>query len=226
MKSRSLLLTIGAIMLLVVQIMPAAPVTGDIGMDGDAVLDAGSVVTATKVVSWDSVIVVTHSGTFTNVAILSPVTLSQYWSFNSGPVANFWSAGGFTFNLASSSVFSDSGGFLDVTFIGTVRGNGYDPTPCFGVFQVADPAEDGETTYTCRLSFNTLSPPKLATAASGTNSLKILWRDNSYNYTVQQNSDLTTTNWVTANCTITNSQGTNFATVTGVTNTMFFRLGL
>ena len=80
--------------------------------------------------------------------------------------------------------------------------------------------------FTARLSFNTLSPPKLSTAAGGTNSLKILWPDNSVNFTVVHNSDLTTTNWVTANCTITNSQGTNFATVTGVTNTLFFRLGL
>jgi len=218
----------GAIILATVHIAMAEPVAGSMGISGNAVLDANLVEYATEAASWDSMVVGTTTGTFTNVAIGSPVVLSNNWSFNSGPVSNFWSAGGFNFDLASSTVFSDSGPFpgayfLNVILSGTVSGNGYDPTPFVGVFATADPPSDGNMSFTCRLAFSPLPPPPdLAIAASGTNSLEIVWQG--YGYKLQQNCDLTTTNWVTANYASTYSLGTNYCVVTGLTNNLFFRL--
>jgi hypothetical protein len=81
------------------------------------------------------------------------------WTFNSGVLNNYWTAGGFTFNLSSSSIYSQDGGFLNVVMQGTVLGNGYDPTAFTGSFQVADPSADGLTTFTERMSFTGASGP-------------------------------------------------------------------
>ena len=103
-------------MLMAAQIAPAAPVVGNMGITGDAVLDTSDVVTAIKVVSWDSTTVNARSGTFTNVALGSPVILSPNWQLNSGPVTNFWSVGGFTLNLTSSTIVFRRGSFPGCCF--------------------------------------------------------------------------------------------------------------
>ena len=145
------------------QTVHATQITGNIGFSGSAVLDSGSVGAATQVTSWGTTLVNSDSGTFTTgaspaiVLNASTVTLASPWSFNSGALANFWSVGGFTFNLLSSSVFSDAGGFLNVLITGTVIGNGFDATPFSGSFQVSDPSANGQTTFTTRLSFNSTS---------------------------------------------------------------------
>jgi hypothetical protein len=58
---------------------------------------------------------------------------------------------------------------------------------------------------------------------NGPGSVKILW-PNTGSYTLQQNSNLTTTNWVTTGYSITNGFGTNFVTITPPTGNLFFRL--
>jgi hypothetical protein len=55
--------------------------------------------------------------------------------------------------------------------------------------------------------------------------VQILWPDAATNsYTLQQNSNLATTNWVTSGYTITPANGTNAITLTPPTGSLFFRL--
>ena len=65
--------------------------------------------------------------------------------------------------------------------------------------------------------------PNLIIVPNGPGSVKILW-PNTGSYTLQQNSNLTTTNWVTNGYSITNGFGTNFVTITPPTGNLFFRL--
>jgi hypothetical protein len=152
------------------QTLYAVPITGNIGFSGAAQLNTKSVHTATKVTSWLPTIVNADSGSFTSVAIGSGVTLASSWFFNSGPVSDFWSVGGFTFDLLSSSIASQQGLFLDVSMAGTVSGNGFTASPFTGTFQVADPSADGNVTFTERLSFANVA----ATVPDGGSTLMML----------------------------------------------------
>ena len=132
------------------------PITGNIGFSGAVQLDTGSAQTATEAIAWINTVVNATSGSFTTVANNSAVTLATPWFFNSGVLNNFWSVGGFTFNLASSSIYSQDSLFLNVVLAGTVTANGYDATAFTGTFQVANPPANGVTTFTERLSFNSV----------------------------------------------------------------------
>lgn len=67
--------------------------------------------------------------------------------------------------------------------------------------------------------------PKLIIVPSGANSVKILWPDPATNsFTLQQNGNLATTNWVTSGYTITNGLGTNCCTIASPAGNLFFRL--
>jgi hypothetical protein len=65
-------------------------------------------------------------------------------------------------------------------------------------------------------------PPRLAVTLSG-NNIKIAWPATG-SYTLQQNSNLTTTNWMASNYSITNFNGSNSITVTPTGGNLFFRL--
>ena len=135
------------------------PINGNIGFSGTAVLDTSDANTATKVITWGTDNVVgSDSGSFVGlVTIGDAVTLLAPWSFNStGPLNNFWKVDGFTFTLNSSSIFSQVGGFLNVSISGTVSGNGFDTTAFSGSLQLANPSANGATTFTERLSFNSV----------------------------------------------------------------------
>ena len=140
--------------LALIQTVHAVPITGNIGFSGTANLDSGSVQTATEVASWGANVVGSTSGSFTTVTLGSLVTLTSPWSFTSGSINSFWSVGGFTFNLISSSIHSQDGSFLNVLMNGTVTGNGFTATPYSGAFSVQNPPSDGVVQYTESLSFN------------------------------------------------------------------------
>jgi hypothetical protein len=152
MKVKILSLTLGAAFALAHQTVHATEITGNIGFSGSAQLNSTSVATATEVVSWLPTIVNSESGDFSGITIGSAVALAAPWLFNSGPLNNFWSVGGFTFNLTSSSIFSQNS-FLNVNLVGTITGNGFTASPFTGTFQVANPSANGQTTFTERLSF-------------------------------------------------------------------------
>jgi hypothetical protein len=66
----------------------------------------------------------------TFVNLFDDTTFVPSWTFNSGAVMNFWSVDGFTFDLTTSAILSQTGnGFLAVAGTGTVSGNGFTPTP-------------------------------------------------------------------------------------------------
>ena len=64
--------------------------------------------------------------------------------------------------------------------------------------------------------------PSLSVAHSG-NGVIVSW-PNTGNYTLQQNSNVATTNWTTSSYTITTATGTNSITITPPTGNLFFRL--
>ena len=140
-------------------IAQATPITGNIGFSGAVQLNSTTANTATAATAWYNTVAASPSGSFVGlVANGAAVSMAGAtpWNFTSGALANFWSVDGFTFNLASSSVFSQVGGFLDVLLVGTVTGNGFAATTFDGSFQVADPASGGPQTFTERLSFNSV----------------------------------------------------------------------
>src|SRR4249920_2377063 len=95
----------------------AAGITGEITFTGGVSLDTKSAGTATMVTAWHGFggvgnpVVVDADGDF--LLFVTPgVTTGAFqapWSFNSGPVPAFWSAGGFTFDLTSSEIVMQGG---------------------------------------------------------------------------------------------------------------------
>ena len=103
--------------------------------------------TAVEAGGFTSVTVSSTSGDFSVVPNSTPVTYTPLqWNFNSGAIANFWTVGGFTFDLTSSAVQSQSGSFLEVTGNGFVRSTNplLDLTPAFYTFSIS--SADGATT--------------------------------------------------------------------------------
>jgi hypothetical protein len=161
------LAVVAAASVALMQTVQATPITGNIGFSGSAVLNTGSISTASKVTTWLPTVVNSDSGTFTTgaspaiVLNTTTVTLAAPWTFNSGALPSFWTVAGFTFNLLSSTAlplsFDPSGNaYLSVYLVGTVTGNGFDATAFTGSFQVSDPSANGLTTFTTRLSFNSV----------------------------------------------------------------------
>jgi len=69
----------------------------------------------------------------------------------------------------------------------------------------------------------TLGSPTLTVTHSG-NSVTISWPSSSSGFVLQQNSNLSTTNWTTSGYTISNDGTYNSITITSPTGNLFFRL--
>jgi hypothetical protein len=125
---------------LVSQQVQAATVTGDIDFGGKVAFDTKSLKTATKVVTWSTIppaplmagfsTVTGVSGDFaTYVNVGDAAAMAQPWTFSpSTPTLSLWSVGGFTFDLASSTIVTQTTTLLYITGVGTITGNGFDPT--------------------------------------------------------------------------------------------------
>ena len=115
----------------------------EIRFSGAVDLNSTTANAATAATAWFNTVAASPSGSFVgtvNNGDAVSMSGATPWSFNSGALANFWSVDGFTFNLISSSIYSQVGGFLNVSLAGTVVGNGFTATAFNGTFQVADPA--------------------------------------------------------------------------------------
>lgn len=108
----------------------AATIEGAITFAGGAAFDTMSLATATKVENFSNVTVVSVDGDYSGfVSPDDPVTMATPWIFHpSTPTPAFWSVGGFTFDLDTSTIVLQTSKFLLVTGTGTVMGNGFDPT--------------------------------------------------------------------------------------------------
>lgn len=139
-------LAVAALSGLLSQQAQAAPVVGRITFAGTVELDQSTVNTATMVTAWhgpglaDKPQVQSVDGDFdTFVNPFDDTTFTPSWTFNSGAIPNFWSVGGFTFDLTTSAILQQGQGFLIVAGTGNVSGNGFDPTPATWTFTTQDP---------------------------------------------------------------------------------------
>ena len=149
MKKPRLFAIISVSALALTQTVQAIPITGNIGFTGGVTLNTASAATATAVTSWITPIVKLDSGAFASIASGTAATFaSGIWNFNTATaIANFWSAGGFTFKLLSSTILQQGGsssglggyGYVVASGIGVVSGNGYDATPMIWNFTTQDP---------------------------------------------------------------------------------------
>ena len=183
-----------AAVLLVCLSQPAAqaiPISGDITFGGTAFLNTVSAGTATAVNSWagfgglGSPFVIDADGSFASVAPLTPVSIASSWSFNSGPVQGFWIVGGFTFDLTSSVIDSQTAatmfgpapalkplnGSVTVLGSGIISGNGFDSTYGTWTFTTQDP---GTGTPNTRFSFSAASGASGIPVPEGSSSLALL----------------------------------------------------
>jgi hypothetical protein len=158
----------------------AATITGSITFAGTVQLNTGSAGTATQVTSWMGVggaglpTVQSSSGSFAGLNGNS-VTFAAPWIFNSGTVAvplpgpatpALWSVGGFTFNLATASVFSQ-GGFpagVTVTGIGTITGTG-GPVAGTWSFTTQDPGAGSPAIFSFSAASGAIVPDGGSTVA-------------------------------------------------------------
>ncbi|HEX2750270.1 MAG TPA: VPDSG-CTERM sorting domain-containing protein [Verrucomicrobiales bacterium] len=142
MKTRFLTILIGLLLLQAgINGAQAVPINGSITFSGGAVLNNTSVSSATQVTSWMTPQVESRDGAFVPfVSLLDPVSIVAPWSFTSGFVDDFWTVGGFSFDLTSSSLIFQSGGFLNASGPGIMSGHGFDPTPGLWRFTAQDPS--------------------------------------------------------------------------------------
>ncbi len=150
----------------------AAPISGQIGFTGRVGLNTGSAATATAVTSWITPTVSGTSGSFTGIANGTSVFIVSPWSFNSGAIAGFWSVGGFTFNLISSSITGQGGtpgstAYVNVSGTGIVSdGNSANDQTILWNFSTQDPAIVGSPSAQFTFSAsNTTIPDGGATIA-------------------------------------------------------------
>jgi len=191
--------TAGAAVLLILltcalplQSADAATIQGKIDFGGVVTYNTTSLATATQITQWNNCIVLQATDDFANPTYSidpgDPATMSAPWTFNSGtpgtpapgPALNaLWSIGGFTFDLASSFVVSQSSTFLDIQGTGTISGNGFDPTP--GSWSFTSTKSDGGTSSSFGFQAQTSAVPEpssviLLITASAVMGCHLSWR--------------------------------------------------
>lgn len=123
----------------------AVPIGGFIGFTGGVVYDWSGIGNATAVTSWiNPTVTVTPVGAYSSIVAGSAVTFAHVrWNFNTTvPILNFWSVGGFSFDLLSSSITAQRGGqdgYVVVSAFGIVRSSNYEPTFMRWNFTSQDP---------------------------------------------------------------------------------------
>lgn len=165
-----LALAIGALSTAAVSQSQAAFIIGDISFTGSVALN-GPISTATQVNNFfdgagniNKADIVLAAGNY--AAFVTPgvtvATMAAPWIFNpSTATPALWSAGGFTFDLASSSIVLQNNvgnGFLVVSGLGTVTGNGFQATAGSWSFSANGPANG--TTGRFSFSAGTNSVPE------------------------------------------------------------------
>jgi hypothetical protein len=149
MKNMTKIAGVAAVALALTQSIQATPITGAIGFGGNVTWDTGSAATATEVTAWSGTQVLSDSGTFASIVPIAPALFNNavIWHLNdpSTIIANFWQAGGFTFQLNSSFILTQGGtpgvnGFVVVDGTGIVSdGNPADTTTMNWSFTAQDP---------------------------------------------------------------------------------------
>jgi hypothetical protein len=130
------------------QSLQAAPIVGSMDFGGTVTYDTTSLATAARVNLWNSSFVLQDSGNFSSISPGTTVTMAAPWIFNpSTSTPSLWSVGGFKFDLTSCVITSQSSTFLNITGVGIVSGNGFDPTPGTWSFTSSDSNGQPQTTF-------------------------------------------------------------------------------
>jgi hypothetical protein len=139
------LVSIAALAFAASSIASAAMINGALTIAGGATLNTDSVNTATGVVTWVDPTVFSRDGDFEGyVSAGDDVSMVAPWTFDSvAEVSSFWTVGGFSFDLTSSSVFLQSEGDLIVKGTGWISGNGFEATAGVWNFTSQNPSANG-----------------------------------------------------------------------------------
>lgn len=161
MKFRPPTLLLLALVLVGPWLLPQAqarPIVGDIDFSGVVTFDTMSLATATRVTNWNTSFVTRDTADFSNIAMGTHSVMSA-WAFNPAtPTPSLWTVGGFTFDLSSSTVVMQSSTFLNISGVGTLSGNGFDPTP--GLWTFTSSNSNGNNTSTFSFQTNTVAVPE------------------------------------------------------------------
>ena len=122
----------------------AAPINGTIDFAGSVRFDSSALQNTTRVVIWRDVFgnagfsnVAATSGDFSSIALGTQAAMATPWIFNpSTPTPGLWSVGGFTFDLLSATIITQTSTFLNIMGTGIVSGNGFDATTATWAFTV------------------------------------------------------------------------------------------
>jgi VPDSG-CTERM motif len=142
----------------------AAHINGSIDFAGSVQFDSTSLSNATRVVQWRDVFgnadfsnVAATTLDFSGIALGTQATMATPWIFSPSTVTpGLWSVGGFTFNLLSSTIVTQTATFLNISGTGIISGNGFDPTAGEWAFTVQN-AGGGRTFFS--FSANAASVP-------------------------------------------------------------------
>ena len=148
------LLTIGLVAGLTAQKANAVTINGTLTIAGGAAFDTSDLATATRVNAWSNTTVQSLTGDFAGfVNVNDPVTMTAPWIFSPSTFTpGLWSVGGFTYDLLSSIVVLQNSDFLLITGIGTVMGNGFDPTQGSWSFTTQSPDANGVFSFSAGTS--------------------------------------------------------------------------
>jgi hypothetical protein len=126
----------------------AGPITGSIDFGGVVTFNSTSLASATRVNVWNSSFVLQDSGDFSSIAPGTNVTMAAPWIFNpSTSTPSLWSVGGFTFDLTSCVIVSQSATFLNISGVGTIRAAGFTDTPGTWSFTASDASGQPQATF-------------------------------------------------------------------------------
>lgn len=106
----------------------AAQITGLLNISGTAKFDK-KLAQATRVTAFSNVSVGGGStGDFSSIPMGTSVTMASTYIFSPSTPTGLWSVGGFTFDLQSSTIVSQTSNFLSISGTGTISGGGFDNT--------------------------------------------------------------------------------------------------
>jgi VPDSG-CTERM motif len=134
----------------------ATPITGMIQFAGSVAFDTTSLATATQVSTWYDVfgnagfsnVTAGNTGDFAAITPGTQATMATPYIFNpSTPTPGLFSVGGFTFDLLSSTVITQTANALTISGSGIVSGNGFTPTSMDWMFTTQDVTGKGAAQF-------------------------------------------------------------------------------
>jgi VPDSG-CTERM motif len=153
----------------------AMPITGFINFAGSVAFDTTSLATATRVNTWRDVfgnagfsnVTAGSTGSFSGIAAGTQATMGTPYIFNpSTPTPALWSVGGFTFDLLSSTIVSQTATDLTIEGAGTVSGNGFTPTNMTWMFTTQNASGHNQATFSFSANSSSEGVPDSGTAIS------------------------------------------------------------